>query len=156
MYIPALLVARLTSNLIGQIINMKNLFFLILILISFLGACDYYDNRLQIKNNSYQAIVFDYSLDTLLKNETFDRIPYLIRDQIGPYCTVNKIIPGSTQGWPFLIQASKNQKLNVFFIIVDTLVKYNDLEYISDHKLYKRFEYSEEELENLNWVIEYP
>lgn len=75
-------------------------FLILLVLVSFVGACDFYDERLNIKNNSNYAIAFDYSIDTLLK--------------------------------------------------------YDDWEYIRTHRLYQRYSFTEEELNRINWIIEYP
>jgi hypothetical protein len=62
---------------------------------------------------------------------------------------------GSENGWPFLIQRSKNKRLNVFFINVDTIIKYQDWNHIRESKKYCRKEYTLEELEKTKWIIEY-
>ncbi|MBN1184618.1 MAG: hypothetical protein JXB49_20160 [Bacteroidales bacterium] len=120
------------------------------------GTCDYYDNRLQITNISNEVITVDYSEDTILEMRSNENIQYFIRDKILPGETIKKTMPGSQNGWPFLVQRSVNNRLNLFFINVDTLKKYNDWSYIKEYKLYKRSEYSLEELENKNWNINYP
>jgi hypothetical protein len=91
-----------------------------------------------------------------LEKRANDNIPFYIREKILPGETKSKSKPGSTQGWPFLIQRSNNKKLNVFIINIDTLLKYNDWEYIRNHRLYKRYSFTEEELKRINWIIEYP
>ncbi|HQI60477.1 MAG TPA: hypothetical protein PK352_12090 [Tenuifilaceae bacterium] len=133
-----------------------HLFLILIILVSIAGTCDYNDNRLNIKNNSNHAIAFDYSIDTTLEKRANDNIQFYIREKILPGETKSKSKPGSTQGWPFLIQRSNNKKLNVFIINIDTLLKYNDWEYIRNHRLYKRYSFTEEELKRINWIIEYP
>jgi hypothetical protein len=119
------------------------------------GTCDYNDNRLKIKNNSAYDIAFDYSTDTILEQD-FINFNSIINDKIMPGELANQLLPGSTNAWPFLIKKSKNNKLNVFIFNYDTLLKYNDREYIRNHKLYKRYSLTEEELNQINWIIEYP
>jgi hypothetical protein len=130
-------------------------YLILIICVSLIGACDYNDNRLKIKNNGNHAVAFEYSLDTILDKET-NNISFYIRDKILPGAIVSKSKPGSTQGWTFVIQNSNNKKLNIFIINIDTLLKYNDWEYIRNHKLYKRYSLTEEELKKLDWIIEYP
>jgi len=135
---------------------MKIQFFIILISLAMLaGTCDYTDNRLKIKNNSSYTIAFDYSTDTVLEQE-IKHVNAVISDKIMPGKIANQSLPGSTNAWPFLIKKSKNNKLNVFIFNVDTVLKYNDWEYIRNHRLYKRYSFTEEELNRMNWIIEYP
>lgn len=129
---------------------------LIVTIILLAGTCDYSDNRLKVQNNSKQGITVDFSEDTLMEERSNENITYFIRDKIMSGETLNKTMPGSVNGWPFLIQRSKNNRLNVFFIEVDTLSKYHDWKYIKENKLYKRKEYTLVELEKRDWVIEYP
>ena len=127
----------------------------ILILILLLGACQKVDIKLKVKNNSKHAVAFDCSLDTVLDAESYD-INIFIRDKINPGAISTQIKPGDTKGWQSLIESSKNKKLNAFIIEIDTLLKYNDWEYIRKNKLYNRYELTEEELNKKNWTIEYP
>lgn len=131
-------------------------FLILLVLVSLAGACDFTDNRLNIKNNSNYAIAFDYSLDTTLEKKPMNEIPYFVSEKILPGETKSQSIFGSTQGWPFFIRNSNNKKLNVFIISIDTLLKYDDWEYIRTHRLYQRYSFTEEELNRINWIIEYP
>ncbi len=126
-----------------------------LILMLLLGACNKVDVKLKVKNNSKHAIAFDCSLDTVLDAESYD-INIFIRDKIDPGVISTQIKPGDTKGWQSLIESSKNKKLNAFIIEIDTLLKYNDWEYIRKNKLYKRYELTEEELNKKNWIIDYP
>lgn len=133
---------------------MKTIMFLFLAaIVLFAGTCGYYDNRLQIINDSREVITVDYSEDTILDNRSNENIRYFIRDKVFPGDTIRKIMPGSQHGWQSIIQRSVNGKLNLFFINVDTLLKYNDWEYIKENKLYKRREFSIDELEELNWTL---
>ena len=128
-------------------------FLILLVLVSLAGACDYTDNRLNIKNNSNYAIAFDYSIDTTLRKNQIYNIPFYIEGKILPGETIAQTIPMS---WPSLIYRSNNKKLNVFIISIDTLLKYDDWEYIRTHRLYQRYSFTEEDLNRTNWIIEYP
>jgi hypothetical protein len=135
---------------------MKAITFLFLIAIILLaGTCGYNDSRLHIINCSKQVITVDYSEDTILDMRGNDNVRYFIRDKVFPGDTIRKNIPGSQHGWQSIIERSVNGKLNLFFINVDTLIKYNDWEYIKENKLYKRREFSIDELEALNWAVYY-
>ena len=105
---------------------MRKLYIIILSLITLLWSCDHFDDRLHYKNNSIHSIVAYCSPDTII-------------DSI----IINKF-------------HSKNNKLNVFFIELDTLLKYNSWEYIIRNRVFKKFNYTEEELNKKGWVIEYP
>ena len=134
---------------------MKLRFYLIGIILFFAaGACDFNDSRLSIKNNSNHAIVFVTSLDTNMQYS--NNIPYYIENKILQGETGTKTQRGSTNAWSLSIRRSNNKKLNIFIVNVDTLIKYNDFGYINTRKLYKRYEFTEEDLDRKNWIIEYP
>ncbi|TKG95775.1 hypothetical protein EYV94_05640 [Puteibacter caeruleilacunae] len=136
---------------------MKIRIFLIAItLLTLAATCDYYDNRLQIKNNSSETITVVFSEDTLLPAGKNKIITLLLKDKIESGKTVRKNKPGSKNAWPFLIKRSTNQKLNIFFINADTLSKNNNWTNIKDNQAYERKEYTLNELENNNWLIVYP
>lgn len=119
-------------------------------------SCDYNDNRLNIKNNSNETIIFNYSSDTIFETANPEIINNLKKDPIFPDELVEKDMRGSKIGWSKVIYNSKNKKLNVFIINYDTLDKYNDLDYIKNNKLFERYEYTEEYLNKNNWIITYP
>ena len=91
-------------------------------------------------------------MDTIL-DDTENKIEFFIGDKIPPHVTARKFRPGS---WSQQIRNSRNTKLNLFIIQLDTLLKYRDWEYIRTNRVYKRYEYTEEELNKKGWVIEYP
>lgn len=132
---------------------MKKFNLFLIILIGFL-SCDYYDSRLIIQNNGDHEICFIYAHDTIL-DPVSNNIEYYLMEKITPGETSIETLPGKNS-WNILMQKSKNKKLNVFFIELDTMLKYNDWQYIRNNKLYHRYEYSEEELNVMNWLIEYP
>lgn len=138
--------------------NINNIIKIVLaccLLIS-LYSCDYTETRLKVKNNTNETIIFDYSSDTILRTDDTNRINTLKWDKIfpGELCVKKKF--GDLTAWSGVIYKSKNKKLNVFIINYDTLLKYNDLDYIKNNKLFMRYEYSEEYLNNNNWIITYP
>jgi hypothetical protein len=136
--------------------EMKNLYLLkISIIIMLIIACDYTDNKLKVKNNSSETICFVHDMDTILDNQESD-IYYFNRNCIVPGEISSQVAFGRPYEWSDEINRSKNKKLNVFIINHDTLLKYNDWQYISINKLFKRYEYTEEELNKNNWIIEYP
>lgn len=131
---------------------------IILVILFFILAavtCDYADNRLKIVNNSNKTIVVDFSADTLLEEMENKFIGYYLQNKILPSDTIIRTMPGSMRGWELLIEHSKNDKLNMYVISFDTLNKYKDWNYIRTKSLYEKYEYSLEELEISNWIIEY-
>ena len=60
------------------------------------------------------------------------------------------------RGWSHVIRRSVNNKLNVFIFSTDTLKKYGCFEPIIERRLYTRYSFTEEELDAMGWVIEYP
>jgi len=133
----------------------KHISVLVVLLLLFC-TCDYYDIRLQIKNNSNYSIAYFCSLDTLIEFNGEESIQFLISNQVTPGDFGTRPKPGSTQAWTFFIQNSKNKKLNVFFVRIDTLEKYNDWGIIKKNRLYKKYSFSEEELNRIDWTIGYP
>ena len=128
------------------------------VLLLFFGACDYYDHRLQIQNNSDHEITYFTSIDTIMDIDqlNINHIDVYIGKKIVPGVTINSTKIGSTQAWPFFIRKSVNEKLNIFFFSVDTLLKYNDWGIIKKLNLYEMYSFTEEELEQSNWLIDYP
>ena len=118
-------------------------------------SCENNDVNLKLKNNSKYAVAFDSALDTIPDSVSID-MEIFLRGKIDPGKTVTMIKPGDSEGWLSLIQNSTNNKLNVFIMSADTLQKYNDWNLIRKNHLYKRYEYTEAELNKMNWVIEFP
>lgn len=126
---------------------------LIIIVIIFI-SCDYFDNRLKIKNNSNYAIAFDFSQDTIFNS--INNVQAVLNNNIQPIGIKYFSMPGSRRSWSNYINNSKNKKLNIFIFSVDTLYKFYNWNYIISNKLYKRYEFTEDELDKMNWTIEYP
>ncbi len=133
----------------------RQLFFICIIILNLAGTCRHNSNKLKIKNSSERVITVDFSEDTLFPKRDNNSIPAFIRDKIKPSETIIKIRTGKENTWPLLIKHSINGKLNVFFIDVDTLKKYNSWNYLRKNKLYTKKEYSIKELIDNHWKIEF-
>lgn len=129
---------------------MKRVLFIFLVVL--INSCDYYDNRLEVCNKSNENIIPFFSNDTLIITQ--NKIEFYIRQIIKPDSTLRRIKPGKN-AWSYFIKNSSNKKLNIFIVNADTLLSYNSIDSIKEHRLYKRYEYSEKELEELNWTIVY-
>lgn len=114
-------------------------------------TCDYSDTKLTITNNSSKSIVIDYSEDSLLTS--VNSVEYYIAKQISPREKKTVFHRGL---WSNYIKNSKKKKIFFFFFDIDTLKKYNNMEFIRTHKLYtKKLGLTEKELDKINWQIEY-
>ena len=119
-----------------------------------LSGCDFYDDRLKIRNISSEVVFVDVGPDTTLElepNESF----MLLGFRIDIDSTVMLIEPGSTRAWEFMAQNSKDKKLHIFFLSEDTLKKY-DPHLIAKKQLYlKRMDVSIDSLKSNNWTVTY-
>jgi len=133
---------------------MKYIFILITAVL-FVG-CDYYDNRLVIHNKTNLTIVVETSLDTIPIMPCENKVEYYYRESILPKNKRTFAFPGKVKEWSQYISKSKNKKLNVFFYNVDTLKKYEDMDFINRNRLYiKKKAFTESKLNKLKWIIEY-
>ena len=55
--------------------------------------------------------------------------------------------------WPRFVRNSVNRKLHLFVYNVDSLKAYKNIDTLNARKIYKRLDYSEEELNKLNWIV---
>jgi len=69
-----------------------------------------------------------------------------------PSDTAN-MVAMSKKGWPFFIARSKNKKLNLIVFDIDSLKKYDSIDTLIKRNKYRRFEFSEEQLNSKNWEI---
>ena len=132
-------------------------YFFILTLIIFFASCvwDSSNGRVKIKNNSNHDISVQILSDTTL-HEILTHPAYYINNKI-PHGEIRmQIMPGRGRSMPSFIESSINKKLNVFIFSTDTIEKHGGFEHIIKHKLYKRYEFTEKELDYMNWIIEYP
>ena len=126
-----------------------------LIVIIWIAPFDSANSRLQVKNNSsYDISVEIFQVDTII-HEIVNHPAYYMSAKISPGEIRRQIMPSPWKGtWYF--ENNVNKKLNVFIFSTDTIEKYGDFEHIINHKLYVRYEFEEKELDDMNWIIEYP
>jgi hypothetical protein len=110
---------------------------------------------LYVKNNSPYKIAVRNLPDTITDHSRLT-IGYLVSITIKPGAVRNMIMPIRSDAYSWEIKKSVNKKLNLFFFNVDTLLKYNDLNYVYTKKLYTLYSFSEEELDSMNWIVNYP
>jgi len=127
----------------------SSLFFLLLL---FLNACDYYDYRLVIVNETNGMIVAETDTDTLPKLPRINKTEFYLDRGINPQ-EQSRLMKGGKNGWPFAIKRSKNNKLNLFVYNIDSLKKYKSIDSLVAKKKYSRYEFSEDELEANDWKV---
>jgi hypothetical protein len=128
---------------------------LIFILLSLLwSSCDYYDNRLRIKNNSNADIAVETYLDSIPTIEESNSSAYYLREIVKKQGTSSLTMPGSTQAWIFFIERSKNKKLNICVFNKDTIIKYGVIDSLINKNLYKKYIISKSYLDSTQWVVQ--
>lgn len=133
---------------------MKDLLNLSYLFILLFSACDYYDNKLVIVNNSSDSMFFICMEDTIFTPIDSSYVSSYFYHKIPPYQKERKTIE-STNGWNAFIANSNNSMLNVFCIPLDSINSFKDWERNRLNGNYKRISLTEKELEQSNWVIEY-
>src|SRR5690606_26619651 len=118
----------------------------------FLSACDYYDNRLQIVNHSNGEIAVETYQDTVPDFPSINKTEFYLKKTAMPEDTLELTEIGKN-GWPFLIARSKNKKLNLMVYSVDSLQKYQSIDTLIKRRLYDRYEFSEDELKDKDWIV---
>lgn len=128
-----------------------NLFFLLTIII-FNISCDHFDS-LPIINNSKRYIFYDCSYDSIPDFPSRGKKEFYENNKTFPNDTNRNTLIGS---WKRYVKESKYKKLFVFIYDYDTLKKYNNIDTVKQKRLYvKRYAYSYEDLESMNWTITY-
>ncbi len=136
-----------------------NRYLYVLVIVVLIASCvmDAVNARLQIKNNSNYDISVEINIfDTIIHESIMENPAYYISDKISHGEIRRQAINGGKHAWSQFIERSTNKKLNVFIFSTDTIEKYGGFEHIIKQKLYKRYEFAEKELDNINWIIEYP
>ena len=135
---------------------MKPYLFVLIIILTASCVMDSANGRLQVKNNSnYDISVEIHVFDTII-HEMVNHPELYINRKISHGEIRRQIILGRKRDWPQFIERSTNKKLNVFIFATDTIKKYGDFEHIITNRLYERYEFTEEELDKMDWIIEYP
>ncbi|TKC09097.1 hypothetical protein [Pedobacter frigoris] len=126
--------------------------FIIVVLGIFLSSCAYDpgDKRLQITNNTGHQISYEYGADTV--PYTNNLIEYYLSTVIYPNESMN--IPENDANWPAFVSNSRYGKMYLFIYELDSLRKYDSIDTVNKKGIYRRMEYSLDELEKLDWKIE--
>lgn len=125
---------------------------LLILLLTYLTGCDYYDDRLIINNISTFNIYVAFSQDTILganENNTFKMPDYYIKANNKK----NIIEPGSKNAWKILADKNLNKQLHIFILFEDTLKKYDVNKIISMKKYERRIDIGIKELEAKSWEV---
>jgi hypothetical protein len=118
----------------------------------FVCSCDYYDHRLEIVNKGGSEIVVETYLDEMPDFPSVNKTEFYLSHGVAPDDSVTLTKVGKN-GWPFLIQRSKNKKLNLVIYSIDSLRKYQSIDTLIKKRIYKRSEFSEDELEKMGWSV---
>lgn len=114
---------------------------------------------LRIHNESSIRLSVLYSNDKNVSNDNL--VDYYISDYntIHPKDTSDIIKAGKKNEWHQYISEGPKKKLYIFIFATDSLVKYKGTDSMpmlcAEHKYLKLFEYSEEQLQKQNWLIEF-
>lgn len=123
-----------------------------ILLMFFVCSCDYYDHRLEIVNKGESEIVVETYLDEIPDFPSVNKTEFYLSHGVAPDDSVTLTKVGKN-GWPFLIQRSKNKKLNLVIYSIDSLRKYQSIDTLIKKRIYKRSEFSEDELEKMGWSV---
>lgn len=123
------------------------------LLIALLASCAYDpgDGRLEIINLTKHDIAVFWSPDTIPEYPSINDTEIYLRNQIMAGNAASQ--PADDGNWPKFVRNSFNNKLNLFIYNIDTLKAYNSIDTLIIKKLYRRLEYSMEELDQLDWKI---
>lgn len=121
-------------------------------IIVFLASCAYDrgDKRLKIINQTKDEITLDWHSDRIPEYPSVNHTDVYIRNRVLIGDSLN--LPESDANWPRFVQKSINKKLNLFVYNIDSLRKYG-IDTLNIRKMYRRVEYSEKDLDELNWRV---
>jgi len=125
-----------------------------ILLVVLLSSCAYDpgDNRLVIVNRTNHEITLYWNSDTIPEYPSVNHTEvYLMSYSIKKGLSESQ--PEDNANWPKFVRNSMNGKLNLFVYDTDSLRSYNNIDSLNTKKMYKRLEYSLEELNRLNWEI---
>lgn len=128
---------------------------LIFVIVLGIVGCDYYDDRLVIRNDSAYNIYVRVENDTLLTvPEGNEEIGYLMPENfVKSNEELTMVLPGSKIAWEFQALKSTDSLLHLFVFSEDVLQKYNWRE-VKEYRLYeKRYDYSINQLKKMEWKI---
>jgi len=141
--------------LLASLLPIKKTKVLQILALLFLSSCIYesFDSRLKIVNQTTGDFSLDYSIsDTIPEYPSLSKTAYYLSDTVGRKDTMS-LDEADGKDWPFAIDGSKTKKLNLFIYSLDSIKKYKEIDTLINRKIYKRLEYSKEELEKSNWIV---
>jgi len=121
----------------------------------FLSSCIYesFDSRLKVVNQTDGDFSLNYNIsDTVPEYPSINKTAYYLRDTVGRKDTMS-VQEESWKSWPVVIDKSKTKKLNLFIYSLDSIKKYKEIDTLISRKIYKRLEYSKDQLEKSNWIV---
>lgn len=116
-------------------------------------SCDVHDDRLKVMNHSIEEITLSTGLDTVPGYPSVNKSEYYLRTSLSPLDSRRLLKEGRSKAWSFFISESKNDKLNLFVYNIDTLRKYQSIDTLIKNRLYRRYSFTEKELEKSDWEI---
>jgi len=125
-----------------------------ILLISILLSCTYdpQDKRLLVANHTNSDIAIYWNSDTIPKYPSTNDTEVYLTDY-GIKSQDSLWVPENNANWPKYVENSDNKKLNLFIYSVDSIKKYKSIDTINSRGIYKRLEYSLDDLSKLNWRV---
>ena len=121
--------------------------------ISLFNSCCTHDGCIKIKNNANHAIYFDvcYSLPN---KEIPSTSP---TSNVQKYkCNANDYKSFGTYSWSQLINNLPSKKIRLFIFHADTVETVDWEKIRKEYKVLKWYDLSVEDLEKMDWTVEYP
>jgi hypothetical protein len=107
-------------------------------------------------NKSNENILLDWNNKPQPQYPALNSVEIYCEDY---FCGVNDTLYATENGkwgWVNLIASSQDKKVYFFIFNADSVKQYNSIDHLILKNMYKRVEYSLEQLEASNWTIEIP
>jgi hypothetical protein len=128
---------------------------LLLIFISGLSSCilSTWDVRLSLTNNSNQTV--RYIREIKNKNEFIPDTTYCDSEDIYELAPHYKQTLRSQNRWEYALKKHPEKILRIYIISEDSIKKYGACKVLKEHIFMKRFDLTYDDLEKINWNVEY-
>ena len=117
-----------------------------------LTSCDYFDRRLGIVNHTKAEFTVETYSDTIPDFPSINKTEFYLSQTITPNDSLRLIKLGKN-GWPLEISNSRNNKLNLVVYNIDSLRNHKSIDTLIRRRIYKRYEFSEKELQDKKWKV---
>jgi hypothetical protein len=137
--------------------NRKNILFMgILFIPIFFSTCDLNDNKLLLINNSNATIYYLAYPDTIVNIKSVENFAIIPYRKISIGDSTHPIFARLNEGGfkNKINDVSIEKRLHMFYFFVDSVNKYG-WEKVLKLNLFKREDYSENELDSLKWIIKF-